>query len=230
MKIRFLISLFVLLGLSDVYAQTETNSVVLPDNALELYRYRKPDGGERVFFEFGGANNNEYGSYKLYTQDVGNKPRQLVLFYDRYNDGENMYEDGWFTPLYYRISPNRQNLYVVTQIHANSNGWTREYQMFKIDCKTLKVSLIADCAGVKTAKNGFTIAVARLKNKKETFTYKQKWLIHDVLIDWEGKTIKKFTNEYHPNQLSDRYADSSEDYTYIKGFKTNKDIRESSYE
>ncbi len=55
MKMRFLISLFVLLGLSDVYAQTETNSVVLPDNALELYRYRKPDGGERVFFEFGGG-------------------------------------------------------------------------------------------------------------------------------------------------------------------------------
>lgn len=38
MKIRFLISIFVLLGLSDVYAQTETNSVVLPDNALELPR------------------------------------------------------------------------------------------------------------------------------------------------------------------------------------------------
>ena len=100
MKIRFLISLFVLLGLSDVYAQTETNSVVLPDNALELYRFRKPDGGERVFFEFGGSNNNEYGSYKLYTQDVGNKTSQLVLLYDRYNYGENMYEDGWFTPLY----------------------------------------------------------------------------------------------------------------------------------
>ena len=188
--------------------------LTLPDSAMELYRFQTRSGAERAFFEL--QNEHCY----LYTIDSGQEPRKLELFYDRCHDGRNFLADGWWTPLYYKVGPDGRSLYVVSRMHANSDGWVTEYQLFKIDCETLETRLLTDCAAIEVTENGFTIAVARLTNEDTAqFTYQEVWVMHDQLLDWNGDTISTSKKEYSYEQMVKRFAIDADGYHLVKGFQ-----------
>jgi len=190
-------------------ASTASNDVV------ELYRYRTKDGKERIFVEMSVDD-----ALFLYASDNGREPRKVELCYDRYHDGENFLADGWWTPLYYTMSPDGRSLYVVTRMHANSNGWVTEYQLFKIDCESLDARLLAECAAIEVTERGFTTAIARLTNKnKAQFTYQEVWLMHDQRIDWNGNIAATSRKEYNYKQMVKRFAADAKGYKLVKGFK-----------
>ena len=196
--------------------------VVLPDSALELNRYLVGNGAERVFYEL-----KEELDYNLFFQDGGKAPQRLELVYDRYDNGHNMLEDGWPIPLYYNVSPDRQSLYVVSRMLANSDGWVTEYQLFKIDCKSLNIELLADCAAIEATDNGFTIAVARLTNEDTAqFTYQEIWMMHDEKLDWNGNNIGKSKKEYSYDQMIKRFAIDADGNHLVKGFQYHKEALE----
>lgn len=190
--------------------------VAVPDSALELYSYNMTDGTARAFFELKG----EYG-LNLYTMSsTESKPSKVELVYDRYHDGDNFLEDGWQTPLYYKVAPDGRCLYVVTRMHANSNGWTTEYQLFKIDCESLESKFLAECAALEATEKGFTIAVARLTNEDTAqFTYQEEWVMHDVQLDWDGNTVATSSKEYSVEQMHDRFAIDADGNHLVKGFQ-----------
>ena len=201
---------------TQVKTEQKQSVLAIPDSVLELYSYKMTDGKERMFFELMG----EYG-LNLYTMtSTEGKPKKLELVYDRYHDGNNFLADGWWTPLYYKISPDGQSLYIVTRMNANSDGWVTEYQLFKIDCETLNTKLLAECAALEATEKGFTIAVARLTNPDTAeFTYQEVWVMHDQLLDWNGKTISTSKKEYSYKQMVNRFAIDAEGYHLVKGFQ-----------
>lgn len=201
---------------TQVKTEQKQSVVAIPDSALELYSYNMPDGKVRVFFELMG----EYG-LNLYTMTyTESKPNKLELVYDRYHDGDNFLADGWMTPLYYKVSPDGKSLYVVSRMHANSDGWITEYQLFKIDCETLKSKLLAECAALEATEKGFTIAVARLTNEDTAqFTYQEVWVMHDVQLDLDGNTVATSSQEYSSEQMHDRFAVDAKGYHLVKGFQ-----------
>lgn len=201
---------------TQVKTEQKQSVVAIPDSALELYSYNMPDGKVRVFFEM----MQEYG-LNLYTMtSTEGKPYKVELVYDRYHDGDNFLADGWMTPLYYKVSPDEQSLYVVTRMHANSDGWITEYQLFKIDCETLKSKFLAECAALEATEKGFTIAVARLTNEDTAqFTYQEVWVMHDVQLDLDGNTIITSSREYSWEQMCDRFAIDEKGNHLVKGFQ-----------
>ena len=149
----------------------------------------------------------------------------IDLYYDRYNDKRNFLDEGSFYPLfYYARSNNRYQyinryLYVVTGVGANSNGWTSEYQLFKVDCKTLKSKFLLDCAAIAINEPyGFVVSQARLTNRETaTCTADEIWVMHDEYLDWNGKVTRVDTTEYDCNKTMDKKYLCGE-YTYVKGF------------
>lgn len=186
------------------------------DSALELYNYNIADGNVRVFFEMMG----EYG-LNLYTMtSTDRKPSKVELVYDRYHNGVNFLADGWMTPLYYKVSPDGKSLYIVSRMHANSDGWITEYQLFMIDCESLESKLLAECAALEATEKGFTIAVARLTNEDTAqFTYQKEWVMHDVKLDWDGNIVATSSQEYSMEKMHGRFAVDEDDCHLVKGFQ-----------
>ena len=201
---------------SQVKIEQKSSVEAIPDSALKLYSYKMADGKVRVFFELMG----EYG-LNLYTMTFTEcKPRKLELVYDRYHNGDNYLANGWWPPLYYKVSPDGRSLYVVTRMLANSDGWITEYQLFKIDCESLKSKLLAECAALEATEKGFTISVARLTNGDTAqFTYQEEWVMHDVKLDLDGDTVKSSSREYNWEQMCDRFAVDAEGNHLVKGFQ-----------
>lgn len=146
------------------------------------------------------------------------------LYYDRYNDNRNFLDEGSFYPLfYYARSNNRYQyinryLYVVTGVGTNSNGWTSEYQLFKVDCKTLQSKLLLECAAIAVNEPyGFVVSQARLTNRETaTCTADEIWVMHDEFIDWNGNVTRVDTAEYDYETMNKKYLRG--EYTYVKGF------------
>lgn len=185
---------------------------------LELYRYQTSNNTERIFYEL----SEEEGEWVkgLYAADDNQKPRKVRLYYDRYHDGQNFLEHGWGEPLYYKVSKDGRDLFVVSQMHANSDGWVTEYQLFKIDCETLDSYFLADCAAIEATDNGFTIAVARLTNSDEAKgTCDEIWLMHDQMLDRNGTLVNFSSEEYDYTEMWDRFACDAEGCHLVKGFK-----------
>lgn len=113
-----------------------------------------------------------------------------------------------------------RSLHVVTRMHANSDGWITEYQLFKIDCECLESKLLAECAALEATKKGFTIAVARLANEDTArFTHQEEWVVHDVQLDWDGNTVKSSSQEYSVEQMCYRFVIDAKGYHLVKGFQ-----------
>lgn len=116
---------------------------------------------------------------------------------------------------YYTISPDRRYLYILGYVCANSNGWTVNYHLYKVDCKSLKIKEIAKCAAIKKTKRGFMIAKCRITNEDTAkCTADEIWLIHDVNIDWNGRVISSDKKEYDYAEMERRYSPR-----LVKGFK-----------
>ena len=147
----------------------------------------------------------------------------VVLFYERYEDGDNYMEDGSFYPFSYYVRD--KTLYIVTNIGAMSNGWLTEYQLFKIDMETLSSYFILDCAAIAVDDpNGFIAAQGRLINEKEaTCVADEIWVMHDVYLDWNGRLNRISSEEYDCGKtMPEKYF--NEDYNYPcfnKGFNSS---------
>ena len=139
--------------------------------------------------------------------------------YPRYEDIEDFfyYIGGIPNHILYLPSPDNKSLYIVTRVNANSNGWITEYQLFIVDCETLKARFIRDFAAIAVTANGFSIAVARLTNRETaTCTAEEIWVMHDEYLDWNGNVVNVSKKEYDYKKMKRKYQ--SGEYTFVKGF------------
>ncbi|MBQ6161896.1 MAG: hypothetical protein IJK21_04545 [Prevotella sp.] len=122
--------------------------------------------------------------------------------------------DGYYGRCY-TISPDRRYLYILGYVCANSNGWTVNYHLYRIDCESLKMKKIVECAAIKKTKSGFKIAKCRITNEDTAkCTADEIWLIHDVNIDWNGRVLSSDKKEYDYAEMERRYSPR-----LVKGFK-----------
>ena len=184
----------------------------------EFYTYTCEDGHSRSF----GDVHCPWSKYRhmLYVDDEKKNEKEYIhLIYGRYEDVPDYFDylGGIPDMSHYRVSKDKKNLYVVTRVHANSNGWTREYQLFIINCETLEWKFLCECAAIATTDKGFTIAVARLTNEDTAkCTADEIWLMHDEHLDWNGNVTKVSKKEYKYDEMKKKYFQS--EYTFIKGF------------
>lgn len=182
-----------------------------------LYSFVGENGKNRKFYQF----ISEDGLGQLWYVDDGNKvPKRIPTKYDRGNEGEDFFEDG-FPQMKYLVSPDGKKLYVATTVLANSDGWVTDYQLFLIDCESLSVSIIAECAAIMVTDQGFKIAECRLTNEKEAETTADEiWAIHDVYLDWLGKIIvDDKEHEYSDAMMMKKYSTKKKsDMLLVKGF------------
>ncbi len=187
----------------------------------KFYTYTCKDGHLRIFGDMCLANRKYEGGHTLFYCD-GNDLDELQyinLTYQRYEDDPDYFENlGGIPDLPHSlVSHDRKNLYIVTRVHANSNGWVTEYQLFKIDCETLESKFICECAAIATTNKGFTIAVARITNEETaTCTADEIWVMHDEDLDWKGNVIKVSNKEYSYEIMKKKYLQGED--TLIKGF------------
>lgn len=182
-----------------------------------LYSFVGENGKNRKFYEF--ISEDSLG--QLWYVDDGNEvPKRIPTKYDRYNEGEDHFEDG-FPRMKYLVSPDGKKLYVATTVWANSDGWVTDYQLFLIDCESLSVSMIVECAAIMVTDQGFKIAECRLTNEKEAETTADEiWAIHDVYLDWQGKIIvDDKEHEYSDTRMVKKYSTKKKsDMLLVKGF------------
>ena len=134
-------------------------------------------------------------------------------YYDRYNDGENFPT----YPVGYKSSPDGKYLYIITCVHANSDGWVTEYQLHRFNKDTKELRFITDCAGIKVSSTGFTIAKCRCINQDTAEgTVDEEWLAHDEKYSWDGIRGSEFSDEYDSRLLASKYYNNNDD-TKVRG-------------
>lgn len=199
-------------------------SDIMYHNGKLLHVYTAKNGIKKEFYQC-----ESKSLYQLLCREVGTDHITWIqTLYDRYNEpGYEYYQYGTEGPFLYTTSPDNSNLYVLADIHPNSNGWVTKHQLFKIDCESLSATIIADCAGIEATPNGFTIAECRLVNEDtSTSIADQIWLIHDVQIDWNGNRIfDDKDNEYDYMAMDAKYSSPHLQFWRAKGFKDTNDIR-----
>lgn len=142
--------------------------------------------------------------------------------YDRYNNGTNWYWRCTNNKPYYIVSPDQKSFYSVTRVFASSDGWTTEYQLYRVDFATIQPQFIGDFAAMMVVEDGIICAVARLTNEETaTCTADEEWVMHDILINWKGKIIQISKNEYDYATMERRFETS--EYTLLKGFNVKPD-------
>lgn len=99
------------------------------------------------------------------------------------------------------------NIFIVGDHQANSNGWTVNYTIHRLNVKTLKLEFIENAAAVHFEKNGFKIARCRLTNPEASCTADQIWLIHNCYYTPEGERIKEDSNEYMYYHMEEEYGE-----------------------
>lgn len=190
---------------------------VLDDDSLEIFhRYKQADGQERIFYQ-----ERIEGMFQLYSKiyHSSEPPTRICTEYYRYHDGQDFYSDGAPSSYLYTISPDKKSVYVVANSWANSNGWTTNYQLFRIDCITLESELLVECAAIRAKKDGFTVAQARLTNEAEAkCTGEEIWVMHDENINWEGKVLSKSPKEYDYDEMEKKYHDPNTDFGGVQNF------------
>ena len=195
-----------------IHTQESSNDGAI-SNWDTIYTYSCQNGCTRTFCDTYCS-----GNHFLFAMDKNDfKDAHLVdLVYHRY-DSTNFLEDGNPCALSYLPSPDGRYLYIVTRVFANSNGWTTEYQLFKVDCETLDAKFICDCAAIAVIDAGFVVAQARLTNRETaTCTADEIWIMHDVYFDWEGRLTRISSEEYDYEAMDEKYQ--SGEYSYVKGF------------
>lgn len=190
---------------------------VLDDDSLAIfYRYKLDDGQERIFYQ-----ERIEGLFQLYSKIYHNTepPIRVTTEYDRFHDGQDFFSDGAPSSYLYTISPDKKSVYVVANSWANSNGWTTNYQLFRIDCITLESELLVECAAIRATKDGFTVAQARLTNEAEAkCTADEIWVMHDENINWEGKVVSKSSNEYDYDEMEKKYHNPNTVFGEVQNF------------
>lgn len=158
-----------------------------------------------------------YHNYGVYNHTL-DTAYGVSFEYDRYDDGNNWYYECTACKPYYAVSPDKASFFTATRVHANSNGWTTEYQLYRVDCATAFSRFIGDFAAIMVTEDGFVCASARLKNRETSkCTADEIWMMHDVHINWQGRITKIDSVEYNVETMARRFETS--EYTYLKGFE-----------
>lgn len=191
----------------------------LPSNKLRdisvVYEFDLPDGKHRTIFN--GREPDEYGSRFLYaaTYDGNGEPqvKKITITYDRYDNGSDFFSDGFMEYPRFIVLPNNK-IYLLTRIFANS-GWQTEFQLYLLDCKTLKSEFIVDCAAARgTDDGGVTVAIAKLTNEDTaSYSAEQIWLMHDLHYNNSGNPISVGDKDYSYSDMIKMYGEN-----LIKGF------------
>lgn len=205
-----------------------TNNPLIDDDTLSegwivdsVYTYICADGNKRLFVDVYYHVPNFWEDYHgLFAVDDNPSDTTYVkMQYPRYEGEDDFfaYIGGVPDHLLYLPCEDNNSLYVVTQVNANSNGWTAEYQLFIVNMESLEAQYIADFAAIEVVNNGFRIAVARLTNEETaTCTAEEDWVMHDEYLDWSGKVICVDDEEYDYLTMVDKFLNG--EYTYVKGF------------
>lgn len=206
--------------------QLTADTVILSDTLSfiekKIYTFTCADGHKRAFYDiYWNREGNEF-AHDLGVQDNDDSKtnRIIPLVYQRYEDVPDFFAfiGGCPKQFQYTVSPDKKYLYIVTCVMANSNGWTSEYQLFKVNCETEDIQFICDCAAMAVNKKGFVVAQARLTNEDEaTCTTEEIWVMHDEYLDWDGKVLRVSNDEYDYDTMVRRYM--NEDNSYLKGFR-----------
>lgn len=188
------------------------------DDSLDcIHKIKLSNGVQRIFYHV----QYEY-RHQLYTKIRNDKsvpPKRIMTPYNYCDEGD-FYAEGLTDPFSYTISPNGKNLFIVGRVPANSDGWIYAYQLFKVDCNSLKEEFITEGAAIKSTKDGIIVANARLREGDEFKTNGEKvWLIHDELYDYNGKLVSKSSKEYSEQEMYKRFTSSSNEYRYVRNFK-----------
>lgn len=160
-------------------------------------------------------------NHNLHTKIKGEKKDKVIRFtYDRYQNGNPFHTEGFPSGIIYVVSPDKKFIFVIGDIHANSNGWVTNYQIFKVDLETNKSKCIAECAAIEAVKDGFIIARARLTNEESaTCTAEEIWVMHDEKIDFDGKVVNVSKKEYDEKAMEKKFSSDIKG-VYLKGFKS----------
>lgn len=188
----------------------------------KIYTFTCADGHKRAFYDiYWNREGNEF-AHDLGVQDNDDSKtnRILPLVYQRYEDVPDFFAfiGGCPKQFQYTVSPDKKYLYIVTCVMANSNGWTSEYQLFKVNCETEDIQFFCDCAAMAVTDSGFTVVQARLTNRDEaTCTAEEIWVMHDEHLDWDGSVLCVSNDEYDYDTMEQKYSNG--DYSFLKGFK-----------
>lgn len=206
---------------ADTIQITDTFSLI----EKRIYTYTCEDGHSRAFFDvYWHMKYNEYfpemdHNFGVMENEDKHTKTFIPLLYQRYEDIPDYfaYIGGCPCQFHYTVSPDKKYLYLVTCVQANSNGWTSEYQLFKVDCETTEVTFICECAAIAAIENGFVVAKARLTNPETTTcTADEIWVLHDEYLDWNGKVVSVDKHEYKYKRMEKKYQHG--EYTYVRGF------------
>ena len=110
-----------------------------------IYNFTCADGHKRAFYDLCFATEYNMGHYLGAQDNEDSKTNHfLSLEYQRYEDDPDFFEyiGGCPVLFHYITSQDKNYLYIVTGVMANSNGWTSEYQLFKVNCETEEVQFI----------------------------------------------------------------------------------------
>ena len=217
--------LIALLSYNSAAAKQSDNSTLdstidFQDDSLKqlIYSIQTKDGKTRVFYQ----QRTDTTLYKLCTKLTCDDDTQVK----QYNFGEDLelFEEGNPISFPYTTSPDGKNLYVIQFLKANSVGWVSNYTIYKIDCQTLKKEMLVSTAAIEVTNTGFTIVDCRCTNEKTAKCNAElEWKMHDIHIDWNGKTISEDKNEYDYDTMVARYGNSDDNYYFLlRGFKQIK--------
>lgn len=210
---------------TSVEEQPKEDTVWLSDTEYfiekNIYNFTCADGHKRTFYDLCFASEYYMGHYLGAQDNEDSKTNHfLSLEYQRYEDDPDFFEyiGGCPVRFHYFTSPDKNYLYIITGVMANSNGWTSEYQLFKVNCETEEVQFICDCAAITVNKNGFTVARASLTNEDEaTCTAEEIWVMHDEYLDWNGNVLRVSNDEYDYDAMVSKYM--HDDSSFLKGFR-----------
>lgn len=183
----------------------------IPDSAIVIYEDTLNDTLRTIYIV-----NKEYDLKNIFLHMAGQigTDKELHLKYDRYSNGNDMFEDGLPYSIYYIVSPNKRYVYIVTSVGACGSGFLTEHQLYRINVQTLSCIMIKDCVTVSCNKSGFVMTQGYITNKETaTTTAALEYEFYFEYYDWSGTLVRKGTKQ--PTWISD-------DYEQVLGFKKYK--------
>lgn len=190
----------------------KTNAIIwddnIPDSAIVFYKDTLNDTLRTIYIV-----KKEYNLKSIFIHISGQvgTDKELHLKYDRYSDGNNIFEDGLPYSMYYIVSPDKRYIYVVTSVGACGSGFLTEHQLFRINVQTLSCIMIKDCVTVSCNKDGFVMTQGYITNEETaTTTTAFEYEFYFEYYDWSSKFVRKETKQ--PVWIPD-------DYEKVLGFK-----------
>ena len=90
-------------------------------------------------------------------------------------------DDKTCCPLYCYLNADSRYVFIVKCTCTGIEGWTKQYQLFKIDCHTRKAEFILDCAAIAVnEQESFVVARGRVANAEYVSSPADEiWAFHE---------------------------------------------------